>query len=140
MDTNYDPSGKWDEGIGEILQKVDIFLPNAVECQGIASTDSLEQALKYLQKKVKYLGVKLGEDGAILCHNTQKYEVKPIRVKVVDTVGAGDSFDAGFIYGYLAGWEPERMLKLASICGSLSTRQAGGTAAQPTIEEAMRYL
>lgn len=140
LDTNYDPAGKWEGGVGEILPKVDLFLPNAVECQGIARASSLEQALDQLQTKVKYLGVKCGEAGALLRHNAKKYEVKPIQVEVVDTVGAGDSFDSGFVYGYLAGWEPERILKLANICGGLSTRQAGGTAAQPSLDEAMRYL
>jgi len=140
LDTNYDPTGKWDKVIGEILPKVDLFLPNTVECMGIAGVSSLEQALNQLETKVKYLAVKCGDAGAILCHNGKKYEVKPIQVEVVDTVGAGDSFDAGFIYGYLAGWEPGRMLKLANICGGLSTRQAGGTGAQPSLDEAMQYL
>lgn len=61
-------------------------------------------------------------------------------VAVVDTVGAGDSFDAGFIYGHLAGWDIEHALRLACACGSLSTRAAGGTAAQPTLEEALAFL
>jgi sugar/nucleoside kinase (ribokinase family) len=56
---------------------------------------------------------------------------------VVDAVGAGDSFDAGFVYGALAGWPLEKALALAVACGALSTRAAGGTAAQPTLEEAL---
>ena len=140
LDTNYDPKGVWDDGVEQLLKKVDLFLPNAAECKGIARTSNLDQAINELQKRVKYLGVKLGKDGAILYHEAVKYYSKPIPVAVVDTVGAGDSFDAGFIYGYLAGWEPERIIKMANICGSLSTRQAGGTAAQPTFDEAKNYL
>jgi sugar/nucleoside kinase (ribokinase family) len=140
LDSNYDPRGNWEAGINGLLPKVDLFLPNAVECQGIAKAPSLEQALVQLKKKVKYLAVKLGMNGALLCFASREFRVKAIQVPVVDTVGAGDSFDAGFVYGYLAGWEPERMLKMANICGGLSTRKAGGTAAQPTLEEALRYL
>lgn len=140
LDTNFDPLGKWDLGKGELLNKTNLFLPNAVECQGIAKKSNLEQAIDFLQSKVDYLGVKLGKEGAILCHASRKYSTKALDVMVADTVGAGDSFDAGFVYGYLAGWDPEQVLRMAVVCGSLSTRQAGGTAAQPTLEEALLYL
>jgi sugar/nucleoside kinase (ribokinase family) len=56
---------------------------------------------------------------------------------VIDTTGAGDSFDAGFLYGYLNGWPLARSLRLACACGSLSTRAAGGTEGQPTLDEAL---
>jgi len=140
LDTNFDPAGKWDGGLDKLLGNVDVFLPNAVECQGIARDPNLDQALDYIQSKVKCLGVKLGGNGAILCQGSKKYNCEPIDVAVIDTVGAGDSFDAGFIFGYLAGWDAMQILKLANICGGLSTRQAGGTAAQPTIDEAMSFL
>ena len=140
LDTNYDPTNLWDGGLFELLSKVDVFLPNAVECRGIARASTLEQAIDCLEKKVIYLGIKLGKDGAILAHNSKKYTLKPIEVDVIDTVGAGDSFDAGFIYGFLNGWVPERILKLAIICGSLSTQKTGGTKAQPTLNEAMGYM
>jgi sugar/nucleoside kinase (ribokinase family) len=140
LDTNYDPMGKWKIKTVEVLEKVDLFLPNTVECMGIARKPSLETALHYLQKKVGYLAVKLGEQGAILRHDSHHYQMNSLRVEVADTVGAGDSFDAGFVYGYLAGWEPERMLQLAIVCGSLSTRRAGGTSAQPTLDEALQHM
>lgn len=140
LDTNFDPTGHWDGGLQQLLVKVDLFLPNAAECQGIAKVSNLEHALKRLQEKVRYLGVKLGDDGAVLCYESKIYRQDALIVRVVDTVGAGDSFDAGFVYGYLAGWEPERILKFANICGGLSVRQAGGTAAQPTVDEALHYL
>ena len=140
LDTNFDPMGNWDGGLVELLRKVDVFLPNAVECQRIARVPNLDLAVDYFSSKVKCLGIKLGEKGAILYHGSKKYSCEALGVSVIDTVGAGDSFDAGFIYGYLAGWDPTRILKLANICGGLSTRRAGGTAAQPTVDEAMSYL
>ena len=63
-----------------------------------------------------------------------------VAVQVIDAVGAGDSFDAGFVYGALAGWPLEQNLALAVACGALSTRAAGGTTAQPTLEEALALL
>ena len=68
------------------------------------------------------------------------FSVKSIPVNIVDTIGAGDAFDAGFLYGYLNRWELEKSLQLGVICGALSTRAAGGTEAQPTLEEGMVYL
>ncbi len=140
LDTNFDPTEKWNGGLDQLLGKVDIFLPNILECMGIAGITQLEPAIEYLRRRVRYLAVKLGENGALLCTESQILRADAIKVEVRDTVGAGDSFDAGFIYGYLAGWEPHRTLKFANICGGLSTRRAGGTAGQPTLEEASSYL
>jgi len=140
LDTNYDPAGKWDAGIQQVLTQVDIFLPNSIECLAISGMTDLDQAAAKLAKQVKFLGVKLGKEGAWLCRGEETYRQTALPVNVVDTVGAGDSFDAGFIYGYLSGWEPKRILQLATICGSLSTRQAGGTSAQPTLDEALQYM
>ncbi|HEU0293686.1 MAG TPA: carbohydrate kinase family protein [Anaerolineales bacterium] len=89
----------------------------------------------------KVVAVKLGAEGALACHNKDSVtRASSISVNVVDTVGAGDSFDAGFLYGYLNAWPVEKSLRLACVCGALSTQQAGGTAGQPTLEEAMRYV
>jgi len=66
--------------------------------------------------------------------------VPALKVDVVDTVGAGDTFDAGFIYGYLRGWSLNRSLELAVVCGSLSTQASGGTIGQPTLEEALKVI
>ena len=140
LDANYDPSGKWNSGLETVLKKVDVFLPNALECQEIARTSTLEPALEYFQARMECVAVKHGEEGALLLTDGKILSADAIKIEVCDTVGAGDSFDAGFIYGYLAGWEPAQSLKFANICGGLSTRKAGGTAAQPTFEEASFYL
>lgn len=140
LDTNYDPAEEWDGGLVEALRRVDVFLPNAAECCAIARLCNLQEAARSLARLAKLVAVKLGEQGAMLVTGERAIHTPSLPVQVVDTVGAGDSFDAGFIYGYLSGWELERALRLAAVCGALSARAAGGVAAQPTLKEAMAYL
>ena len=143
LDTNYDPSETWDGGIQEALKKTDIFLPNDTECCAIAGLPDVGEALAVLAERVKVVAVKWGAKGALgrtASQAGQVFQAQSLPVQVVDTVGAGDSFDAGFLYGYLSGWDMEHSLRLGATCGSLSTRQAGGTPAQATIEEARQYL
>ena len=139
LDTNYDPSEKW-IGFDELLSVTDIFLPNQTEALSITKTSDVESAARQLATMTKLVAVKLGADGALACSNKDAFTAASIPVNVIDTVGAGDSFDAGFMYGYLNGWKIERSLRLACACGALSTQQAGGTNGQPTLEEAMQYV
>jgi sugar/nucleoside kinase (ribokinase family) len=139
LDTNYDPSGKW-EGVNELLTVTDVFLPNGAEACSLTKAATPEAAAELLAGRVKTLAVKLGVKGALGVSGSQKAKANSIPLDVVDTVGAGDSFNAGFIYGYLQGWPLEKTLHAAAICGSLSTRAAGGTAAQATISEILAYL
>ena len=139
LDTNYDPSEKW-AGFDELLAVTDVFLPNEAEAKSLTGAENVEEAATRLGSKVEALAIKLGKDGALGMSKSQRVLVKSIPVNVMDTVGAGDSFDAGFIYGYLNNWELEKSLRLACVCGALSTQQAGGTNGQPTLEEALKFL
>ncbi len=148
LDTNYDPAEGWD-GLAEVLPHVDILLPNQTELLAIAQrlappTDGvapdLAASLALLAGRVPNLVVKRGAAGALARHGEQVVSAASPRVAVVDTTGAGDSFDAGYLYGWLAGWAPERSLRLACVCGALSTRGAGGVAAQATLAEALALL
>jgi sugar/nucleoside kinase (ribokinase family) len=138
LDTNWDPSGRWNGGLKQVYPHCDLFLPNAAEAMCISGTNDLDEALDVLTAQVPTLAVKLGATGALARHGSQVVRQPAYPVQVVDTVGAGDSFDAGFLYGYLQGWPLANSLRLATACGSLSTRAAGGTAAQPSLEEALR--
>ena len=139
LDTNWDPSGKW-PGFDELLQQVDIFLPNEREALALTGADSLEPAVSFLTQKCGTAVIKLGAQGALACRGSEAQRAPALNTKVVDTIGAGDTFDAGFLFGFLNGWSLERSLSLAVACGSLSTRSAGGTAAQPTLKEAMQHV
>lgn len=140
IDTNYDPTEKWEGGLAQALAHTDVFLPNEGELCAIARTSNMDEALANLSRSVPLLVVKRGAEGAVARQNLITTSAASIPVTVVDTTGAGDSFDAGFIYSYLQGWETAKSLRFAAICGALSTRAAGGTAAQATLEEALALL
>jgi len=139
LDTNYDPSEQW-LGFDELLSVTDIFLPNKTEALSITKLNDIRSAAKQLANKSKLIAIKLGADGALASHEDSITHSDSISVNVVDTVGAGDSFDAGFMYGYLNNWKLEKSLRLACVCGALSTQRAGGTDGQPTLAEAMMYV
>jgi sugar/nucleoside kinase (ribokinase family) len=137
--TNYDPSETWDSGLHRVLEHTDVFLPNETEALQITRQNSLEAALARLSD-IPTLAVKLGSKGGLAKQKDKIVTAPPLNVKVVDTTGAGDTFDAGFLYGYLKGLTLEQSLYLACACGSLSTQGVGGTAAQPTLDEASKAL
>jgi sugar/nucleoside kinase (ribokinase family) len=139
LDTNYDPSETWDGGLADALARTDIFLPNENELCAIAHTDKWK-ALEIIANQVPTVVVKCGASGAIARQGNHTTQVNAMPVDVVDTTGAGDSFDAGFVYAYLNGWELDRALHFACACGSLSTRAIGGIAAQPKVEQVLEYL
>jgi sugar/nucleoside kinase (ribokinase family) len=136
LDTNYDPKETWAGYIHETLAQTDVFLPNEAELAGTSGQTDVESGLRGLGERVPLIAVKQGGDGAMAWRDGQATHQAGYPVQVVDTTGAGDSFDAGFIYGYLNGYSLERTLQLAAACGALSTRASGGTAAQATLDEA----
>ncbi|MEO7838366.1 MAG: carbohydrate kinase family protein [Anaerolineales bacterium] len=139
LDTNYDPSEQW-LGFDKLLSVTDVFLPNKTEALSITKLNDVESAVRQLAHKGKLVAIKLGADGALACQGHLITYSDSISVNVVDTVGAGDSFDAGFMYAYLNHWELEKSLRMACACGALSTQRAGGTDGQPTLAEAMIYV
>ena len=140
LDTNWDPAEKWDGGIREILQYVDIFLPNERELISISGKNTIDEALKYVNKFVPLIVVKCGHWGAFSFQKGVVTRVKGITKNVVDTVGAGDSFDAGFIFAYLNGYSIEDCIKAGVFCGGESTASLGGTKGQPEHDELVKYL
>jgi sugar/nucleoside kinase (ribokinase family) len=138
MDCNWDPREAWDGGLRNLLAETDVFLPNAGEATRIAGVADVEAAARSLAALgPRVVAVKLGAEGALVATADGTLARCPaLPVEPVDTTGAGDSFDAGFLAGWLAGRPLEACLALGVACGSLSTRGAGGTAAQPTLAEA----
>jgi sugar/nucleoside kinase (ribokinase family) len=140
VDPNWDPHGRWDGKLLELLRVTDYFLPNSAEARAITGIDDIDVATESLSERGTTLAVKFGQGGGLAMSEGEVVHVEAVPVDVVDTTGAGDTFDAGFLAGRLAGWPIARCLQLAVACGSLSTRAAGGTAAQPTMNEAIAAL
>ena len=139
LDTNYDPSEKW-IGFDELLSVTNVFLPNEKEAVSLSGEGNVDLAADRLGSRVEALAIKLGAEGVLGVREGESIRVDSIPVKVIDTVGAGDSFDAGFLFGYLNRWSLEKSLRLACMCGALSTQQAGGTNGQPSLEQASQFL
>ncbi|MFE3138598.1 carbohydrate kinase family protein [Streptomyces scopuliridis] len=154
LDTNDDPSGAWAPGrIDATLAVTDFLLPNAQEALALASAaaspdapgslaaaGSLEAAAGALAARGPRVVVKNGADGALVHDGRTLLRTPGIPARPLDTVGAGDSFDAGFITAFLRGLSTAEALEFAAACGALSTRAHGGTAAQPTWGEARTAL
>lgn len=135
LDTNDDPAGRW-AGLEDVLPVTDVLLPNEAEALSIAGATTLEQAVKELATRGTLPVVKRGGRGALALADGELVEAPAPPVTVVDAVGAGDSFNAGLLAALLRGRPLRQAMTVAVACGTLSTRAAGGTAAQPTWEEA----
>jgi sugar/nucleoside kinase (ribokinase family) len=140
VDPNWDPSGEWDAGLLSLLDVTDCFFPNSAEARAITGIDDVDVAAEALAEHGTLVAVKFGQGGGLAMSGADVVRSESIPTQVVDTTGAGDGFDAGFLAGRLNGWPLDRCLALAVACGSLSTRAMGGTAAQPTMEEALGAL
>lgn len=141
LDTNYDPDEIWNGILMEALKLVDVFLPNETEAMAISRQGNISEALDHFAEIVPIIVIKLGEKGACLKYgNNDSIYQTAAQIDVIDTVGAGDSFDSGFVYGYLNDWSMDQSLALAVACGSLSTIKAGGTDGQPTLESAKDFI
>ncbi|GAA1527413.1 carbohydrate kinase family protein [Kribbella lupini] len=131
LDTNDDPADRWERVVLDpVLRVTDYLLPNAAEAHALTGHPVLAEAAGILARRGPLVVVKNGADGA-LAHDGANLTTAPaLAVDPVDTVGAGDSFDAGFVAAVLRRTGRARALAIAAACGSLSTRAAGGTAAQ----------
>ena len=139
LDTNWDPAEKW-ELPDELLQYVDIFIPNENEAMFLTRTNEVTKAASLLAQKIPLVVVKQGAEGGMVVTEEMHFRLSPMEVTVVDTVGAGDSFAAGFIYAYLNEMELQECLKAALYCGSMNTTRTGGTAGQARLEDLLKYL
>lgn len=128
MDTNDDPDDRW-EGLHELLPYVDVLLPNEREVLKISGKKDLERAVASLTDIVPLVVVKMGPEGAMAQRGKERFHSPALRVRAIDTVGAGDSFDAAFISQYIRGADIESCLAYGNIAGALSTTRPGGTEA-----------
>ena len=132
LDTNWDPDESWNSGLQDLLRLTDVFLPNEQEARLIGDTASLEKALiEFNKMEIHITVVKLGKDGAVLASGNQRLTQKLPPVTGGDSIGAGDSFDAGFLAGWLRGLPLDECLAIANQCGRSVAGQIGGLRGQP---------
>lgn len=129
LDTNDDPEDRWSSEILALLEYVDLLLPNEREACKLAQVDDAERAVDILSQKVRMVVVKRGSQGALARVSNEKYVAVPPVVEAADHVGAGDSFDAGFIHQFIRGASVQDCLAFGNIAGALSVTRPGGTEA-----------
>jgi sugar/nucleoside kinase (ribokinase family) len=129
-----------DPNIKDALRKVDLFSPNADEARTLTGKKELKNALVELSSYVPAVIIK---DGSCGCHyqdSNENIHEEGITVDMVDTTGAGDNFNSGFLLGQVRGYSVRNSLRIANICGGLSIEGYGGTASSPTEVAIMEML
>lgn len=140
VDTNFDPKRRWTPGLTDLLPETDIFLPNETELCAIMKEQNVETALRKAARIVPLCVVKRGPRGAMACRGDEVYRWEAIQTDLADTVGAGDTFDAGYLFGFLRGLPVEQCGRIASVCAAGNIAMSGGIAGQPLLSQMLsRY-
>ncbi|GGF20122.1 carbohydrate kinase family protein [Echinicola rosea] len=130
LDLQVDPDDQWNFDYEECLPFVDIFLPNEAELLALTGKGSVNEALEAVKPYTNTVALKMGMKGGLVCENGQVTEVKAfVNDQFVDAIGAGDSFNAGFISKFLEGADWEACLRHGNLMGAINTTAAGGTGA-----------
>lgn len=137
MDVTWDSRGRWLETIDTALPHLDYFLPSMNEARMICGTAKPEKAADFLLARgVRRVCIKLGPEGCLIADGDGRERVAGFAVKkVVDTTGAGDSFVAGFLAGYVRGWSFRECARMGNAAGALAVQNVGATAGVRSLEE-----
>jgi sugar/nucleoside kinase (ribokinase family) len=132
LDTNWDPEEKWNDTLHQTMQLTDVFFPNEQEARFISRTSSLDEALQVFKTMgIAIIAAKQGEKGALAVTEVERHACVLPASTGGDSVGAGDSFDAGFLAGWLRGLPLDQCLRIACHCGRQVAAQTGGIRSQP---------
>lgn len=129
LDTNDDPEDKWGEEIYYLIKNIDILFLNKKEALKISNENKVQEAIEKLSRFVDKVVVKMGKEGYLAKINKKYYEsdcINKLNKNFKDGTGAGDNFDAGFIYGYINNFGIEKSLKIANMAGAKSIEYFGG--------------
>lgn len=129
LDTNDDPANRWGDGIHEVFPYIDVLMPNERETSKLAERENFEDAVNSLREKIPLLVVKRGAQGATAYTRNEEVSVKAMPVEVIDPVGAGDSFNAGFLHKWMRGKPLAECLAYGNLAAACSTTKPGGTEA-----------
>ncbi len=138
LDPQWDPAEKWDLDLENLLSFVDVFIPNEEEIKHLTGKQNVNDAIDMLNGFANTIVVKMGSKGSVSLRKGQlNMEPAFLNKNVVDAIGAGDSFDAGFIYMFVQGKELKECQRFGNLMGALNTTAAGGTAAFTNFSEIM---
>lgn len=140
FDVGWDASGEWYEGIYELFPFIDVLFMNETEAIHYGRKAEAREAIGEFAAQAKIAVAKLGKKGSLACMGREFFQAAPFQVKAVDTTGAGDSFNAGFLYGYLKGKSLTECLSIGNACGALSVTAYGGNTAFPTEKRLYEFL
>ena len=129
LDCNYDPTERWDSNIWKVLQYTDVFLPNCTEATSLAGRDDPREAAVELARFARTVVVKLGAEGAFVVTPEESFHQPAIPARVVDTTGAGDSFNAGYLAELLRGGSARDCARAGAEAAGLCVTRSGGTTA-----------
>lgn len=140
IDVGWDDTGEWYQGIFDLMNEVDVFFMNEAEARHYTGCSTAADSMRLLAKHCSHIVLKLGSEGATASVDGRQLHRSSFSVRVVDTTGAGDSFNAGYIYGYLAGKEPEECLVYGNACGALSVSEYGGSTGTTNIQLLEKFI
>jgi len=139
LDVQWDPAEEWNFDCKKILPFVDVFLPNETELLNLTGENSIESALSAINGLGKIIVIKKDNRGSVVSCNNKIINGKAfLNENVVDAIGAGDSFNAGFIFKFISGFPPEDCQTFGNLIGAISTTKSGGTTAFTGYEETMK--
>lgn len=141
FDPQWDPTEQWKMDLEGILPNVDVFLPNKKELFNLTGKRTLRDAFMDLGEIANTIVVKLGNEGSVLFSNGEPvFQPAFLNHEVVDAIGAGDSFNAGFIYKFIKGHTLETCQEFGNMTGAYSTTAVGGTGAFTTGENILQNV
>ncbi|OHD74564.1 MAG: hypothetical protein A2V99_02875 [Spirochaetes bacterium RBG_16_67_19] len=143
LDPGWDPSGRWGQEIRDLLPLVDLFLPNQAEATAISGEQAPEKALAALSALASpdaVVVVKMGAAGCLAGNRAEAWRCPAFRVNVVEVTSAGDVFGAGFLYGFLGGWNLPEAARFASACGALAVQRPGSGGIVAGLRQVQEFL
>jgi sugar/nucleoside kinase (ribokinase family) len=140
LDPGFDPADEWGRDLLDVLTEVDVFLPNEMELERITGRGDCIEGLRALQNGRTVTIAKLGAAGCLTLQNDAPLCISSFPVNAIDTTGAGDSFNAGFLHAWLRRQPLAEAMRFGAACGALSTQGLGGVATQATEAQAIEFI
>jgi len=129
-----------EDEIRKALRQVDIFSLNRAEAAVLTSKSQIKDMLQALSSFAPVVVIKDGANGSYLRKGSKVIHAPAEKVDVVDTTGAGDNFDCGFLFGRIKGYSWKESLQIGNICGSYSVQGYGGSSTSPTEHQLLKTL